>query len=123
VIKSAGIDETDNGMFQGVFMESALLSTVKTIKRRDKQLGRALGTPAGPRLHILAVGPEARGIIFIRFRDTNIHAHLCQGGNGRVSSRISKVSSRIRFRGHIGPLRDFLSQLAGQFTGKLQLPR
>jgi hypothetical protein len=109
------IDETDNGMFQGIFMESALLSTDKTIKRRDRQLGRALGTPAGPRLHILAVGPEARGIIFIRFRDTNIHAHLC-GGNGKVSSRIS-------FRGHIGTLRGFLSQLAGQFTGKLQLPR
>jgi hypothetical protein len=110
------LDEIDNGMFHGIFIESALLSTVKTIKRRDKQLGRALGTPAGPRLHILAVGPKARGIIFIRYRVTNIHAHLCQGGNGRVNSRIN-------FRRHVGSLRGLLSQLAGQFAGKLQLPR
>jgi hypothetical protein len=96
------IDEIDNGRFHGIFIQSAILNKAKTIKGRAKNLGRALGTPAGPRLQILAVGPEARGTIFIRYRVTSVHAHLCQGGNGGVFSRID-------FRRTIGSLRGLLS--------------
>ncbi len=83
------IDDTDSGRFHVLSIETVVQLRVNTVRNRKRNLRRALGTPVGPLLHILAVGPEAQGIIFIIYRITNFHAHLCERGNGGVISRES----------------------------------
>jgi hypothetical protein len=110
------IDDTDSGRFHVLSINTVVQLNVNTVRKSNKNSRRALGTPVGPLLHILAVGPEARGIIFIIYRITNFHAHLFERGGGGVNIRES-VRVTVSF------LLTLLSQLAGQCTGELQLPR